>query len=133
MTGLESAEGAASEDVVVRCDVSGAGAHDNDSEGEAGEREFVAAGAGESVLEVDLDDGDGHVDGDSESGQVGKQAEDEERASEKLGEGGDVAEPAGKAEVGDVLRELVEGSTVKDLFRAVDDHDDSQDEAGDER
>jgi hypothetical protein len=127
-----SPNASASKDVAVGGDIPGSRTHKNHGQGKAGEREFVAARSGKSMMKMDLDNCDGHVDGHSQRGQVDEQTKDEECSAEELGEGRDVAQPVGKSQVCDKLGKLVERTAREYLLGSVDGHDDSQHEAGNE-
>jgi hypothetical protein len=122
----------APKDVAVGGDISGSRTHENDGESKASEREFVAARAGKSMMKMDFDDSDCHVDGHSKRGEADEQPEDEECSSEELSKGRDVAQPIGKSQVRDKLDKLVERTAREYLLGAMDGHDNSQHEAGNE-
>ena len=60
------------------------------------------------MVEIDGDEGNGHVDGDEEGDEAGEEAEEEEDAAEKLSEERQVAEPGGQAEGDDEDGEVIE-------------------------
>ncbi len=78
-----------------------------------------------------LPDGDRQVDADREGGGAGEESRQDQQPAQKLGEGGDVAQPSRQAQSGDHLRMMVQAS--KNLVVAVDDHDGAQGQAHEEK
>jgi hypothetical protein len=91
------------------------------------EREFVSTLSEQAVLPVNLGDGDAHVDEDGKRGAAREKSEDQEDAASELGQGGDVAEPGGKSQAGDVARVFVH--VAVDFVGSVADEHDAQGEA----
>lgn len=80
-------------------------------------------------MQVDAQNGDGHIDGDGGGGDGGEETKDQRGATEEFREGGDVAEPGGHSEVGDEEGKGVEGAGMDDLFPSVEEHDGAENEA----
>ena len=101
-------------------------------DGEGGEGEDVVV---DSETLVDADGGKGyqHVDCNKKCGKTGEEAEDKENAADELGVGGDVSEPVGKAEGGDVVSVVVQGAEGQNLLVSVDRHGDAEDETHEKR
>jgi hypothetical protein len=110
----------------------GAAAEKDEGECESGETEgeFVPAGANHSVVEMDLQDGDGEIDADSDGGDAGEQAQQQEQAAEEFGEGGKISAPGWKPEMGDHINVVVE--SAENLVVSVDKHDGAESETHDE-
>ncbi len=127
LLGFPAAAGGA--DVVER---DGAGTEEDEGEGEGGQSqgEFVAAVAHQSVVEVHLGDGDGHIDADGKSSHASEQAQQDEQAANEFGEGGEVGGPGRESEAGDQLSMVVE--SAEDFVVSVADHDGAEGEAHDE-
>jgi len=114
----------------------GAGAEENQSKGEGagGEGKFVSWPIGrsqETIVPVDFPNGDRQVDADGEGGGAGEESGQNQQATEKLGEGRDVAQPAGQAHAGHELREMMQAA--ENLVISVGDHNRAQCEAHDEK
>ena len=116
---------------MVECD--GASAEEDKSEGKGGQSqgEFVAVLAHQSVMEVHLGNGDGHVNADGKSSGAGKQADQHEQAAKKFGEGGEICGPAGQSEAGNELNVVVKSS--ENFLVPVADHDGAQGKTHDQQ
>ena len=68
--------------------------------------------------------GNGEIDANREGSRASEESRQDKNAAGKLGNGGDITEPARKSEAGNVLREMVQAS--EDLVVAVSDHDEAQ-------
>ena len=110
----------------------GAAAKENQGKGERGqsEREFVAAVAHQSIVEVHLGDGYAQVDADREGSEASEQAQQHEEATQELGKGREIGSPGGQSKAGDQLRMVVK--TTEDFGVSVADHDGAQSQAHDE-
>src|SRR5580698_2944563 len=84
------------------------------------------------MMQVDSEDGDGHINGYAEGGDGDEQAEDEQRSAKEFREGCDIAQPVGQAEVANCLREAVERAAWEDFVPAVNEHDGAENDASDE-
>jgi hypothetical protein len=111
----------------------GAAAEEDEGECEGGQcqGEFVSAGAHQSVVEVDLGDGDGQIDEDGESSYTSEQAEEDEQSAKKLCEGGEVGSPARESEAGDEVGVVVK--SAEKVVISVAEHDSAQGEAHDKK
>src|SRR5579862_1509313 len=81
----------------------------------------------ESVVQVHFPNGDEQIYKNGERGGAGKKSRQNQQAAEKFGEGGNIAQPSGEAEIGDHLRVVVQ--TSENFVVAMRHHDDSQGEA----
>jgi len=80
---------------VVEGDGASAKEYEGKRKGAQSEREFVAAIAHQSVVEVHLGDGYAQIDADREGSAAREQAQQDEDAAQKLGEGRDIGSPSG--------------------------------------
>ncbi len=110
----------------------GACAEEDEAEGEGSEREgkFVAVVAHQSVVEVNLGNGDGEIDADGKSGRACEQAEQNQDAAEEFSERRKIASPGRETEAGDELGMVVE--SAENFVVAVAKHDCAEGEAHDE-
>jgi len=109
-----------------------ASAVDREHHRDGNEREDVVIDS-ESLMDPYGNKGDQHIDGNQGRGEAGKKTEKDKDASEKLGVGGDNAEPRRKSEGSDISGEVVEGAVRDDLLVAVDGHGEPEREPEDER
>jgi hypothetical protein len=109
----------------------GACTEEDETEGEGGEREreFVTPIAHQSVMEVDLGDGDGQIDANGKSREAGEQADQHEDAAKKFGKGGKVCGPAGESKTGDELNVVLKAA--ENFMVSVANHDGAQGKAHD--
>ncbi len=131
-------KGSGSGEAAVEGQLAGTGGDEHEGHGEESKGEL---GAGIAAVEVYGDECYEHIDGDQEGPDAGEDAEEEREAAEEFGDGGDVAEPGGKAEAGDDLIEGlhggevvagVDGSGGEDLGMRVVDHCEADGDAEEE-
>jgi hypothetical protein len=101
-------------------------------DGEGGEGEDVVVDS-EALVDSDSREGYQHVDCDEERGEASEQSEDEEYAACKFGVGGDVSEPVGQPEGGDVVSIVMQGAEGQDLLVSMDGHGYAEDETHEKR
>lgn len=80
-------------------------------------------------MEMDEEDGHGHVNGDAGGGDGREEPQDQSCAAQELREGRDVAEPGRQAKVRDEHGEAVEGARMDDFRPSMEEHDEPEDEA----
>jgi len=100
-----------------------AGAEKGQAECQSGQsqREFVAAVAHQSMVEMHFGDGDCHIDTNGQGGKASEQADQNEKAAKKFGEGRKISAPAGQTEAGDELNMMMKAA--ENLLVSVADHD----------
>jgi hypothetical protein len=125
---LESSATAGRTDVV---EGDGAGAEKNQGEGESrkGQGELISVLAQETVVKVNFGDGDTEIEADGGAGDASEEADQDQEASEKLSEGGQIRRPDGKPQADDELDMVVQAA--ENLLVSVTEHDSAQSEAHD--
>lgn len=91
------------------------------------QRKFISPIARETVLKMDLGDRDAHVDTNSQGGNAGKQADQDQQAANELGEGGQIRRPARQSEALDKLHVVMKSS--ENFVVSVDGKDGADGEA----
>ena len=111
----------------------GASAEEDEAKGQRGQRqrEFVAAVAQQSVMEVYFCDSHRQIDADGKSGAAGEQPEEHEEAAKELGKGGEIRHPGRESKAGDDLNVVVK--STEDLLISVSDHHGAEGQAHDEK
>jgi len=100
------------------------------SEGGEGQRKFVSAIAHQSVMEVHLGDGDGHINADGKSSHASEQAQQNQQTTEEFGKSREVCAPGGKSEAGDELNVVLKAA--ENFVVSVVEDDSAKDEAHNE-
>ncbi len=109
---------------MIECD--GTRAEKNQAEGQSCERhrKLVTALPHQSVVEVDLGDGDGKIDADRKSGDSGEQTDQHQDTAKEFGKCGKISGPAGETEAGDELNVVMKSTENFEI--SVASHDGAQ-------
>jgi hypothetical protein len=116
---------------VVKGDWPGAEKNQGECQSGQSQRKFVAAIAHQSLVEMHFGDGDRQIDADSKGRKASKQADQNEQAPKKFGEGREISAPCWQAEAGDELSMMMKAA--ENLLVSVADHDCAKDETHDQK